>query len=242
MGRRTIFTVPPRSVAAALLCGVLAASTTAVALATDRETREAEGIRFQVARDADYEVWFSPFRNEEEIGAYLIIVNHGEDPVEVFPERIRAKAIKAAGKGVRAKNLRVYHAEQYRRLLRRRGHTRGSVGAGPVPTMTAPGPNRQAPRAQAVPVPDTPPYIRSRTTRSTGGQGPTKWVSVEPGRFGDSYIPIGDPGGRPLLRPQSIEGGASCSGLVYMKFREADSYHIEVPLAGSGFGFDFELP
>jgi len=242
MGCRMVFTALPRSVAGALLCGGLVASTMAVAVARDRGIREVEGIQFQVAHDGDLEVWFGPFRNDKEMGAYLIIVNHGKDPVEVYPERIRAKAMTATGKDVKAKNLRVYHPDQYQRLLNRRSHTRGSLGAGPVPRMTASGPNSQAPSPPNVPVPDTPPYIRNRTTREPSGGGATKWAPAGSGQFGDSYFPIGDLGGGPLLRPQSIEGGASCSGQVYMKFRAADSYHVEVPLAGSSFAFDFELP
>jgi len=239
--------------------GVSASSTYEIKTVNERQ--------IMVGRDGALDLWFSPRRGSKEIGALLLIVNRGDDTIDVFPEAVRAEAITVSGKGKRrTRRLRTYHPDQYERILRKRNWQVGSLRPDPL----------QMSRSRDTRLTTDP--IRPRTLAQTecasGNQAACLsvfrgWHSRERNAGYDSnrprraspMRPTGIPQGSDttkglppeadqnleaalseLLRPRKIPPHESCSGVVYVEYRKGDSYHISIPLAATSFEFEFNFP
>ena len=226
------------SLLALLLCSVL--GTTQAASAVSYTTRTVDGRQFLVASDAQAEVWLLPIRFPEEIGAFLLFTNQGEEVMKVFPQRVRAEAIRSTPRGEKRVGLRTYHPAQYESLLRKRGWTTGGlVPSTPMPIGSARNFGH-------------PPSGRRRDRLGFGFEGAhtagviipqrlqletfTRLLRQSPTISNDLRGLLGS-----LLWPHEIPAHQSYSGLVYMKLQPGDLYRIRVPAGQSSFQFEVSL-
>lgn len=217
----------------------------------EEESRGAAGAESSVASDGDVEVWIHPVRRGEDLGLDLVVVNLGDEPVDVYPQRIRVEAVEVVGGEEKRRRLRTYHPDQYEAVLKRRAHVRGSVGLD-VPrgrggrssgswtpreragNVSASGASSSACRTGAICTP----------VQSTFSQNPAKRSGGNVPGPGMGPRPAGADGaaGVSLLRPQLLEGKGVAAGRVYLKYRAADYYHTHVPVGDHVLELDFRIP
>jgi hypothetical protein len=225
------------TLAALLLCSALGASPPAPASYT---TRMVDGRQVLVAADGSAEVWLIPMKLSEEIGAYLVFSNLGDEVMKVFPQRVQAEAISTTARGEKRAGLKTYHPAQYESLVRKRNWTTGGLVADtPMPIAGASG---------------NPPRWRPPPRHGEGFSGPNTAGVIIPARppletFRNMLSRVPATGStdirrlsESLLWPHEIPAHQAYGGLVYIKFKPGDLYRIRVPAGTSQFQFEFNLP
>lgn len=228
---------------AVVILGALGAPTPAT-----YETRTVDERQFMVAKDGAMEVWFSATRGSEEIGAYFLIVNDGDEAIDVFPQRVRAEAITISAKGRTRARLRTYHPAQYESMVRKRKWHFGGLGPDPPPSMSKGLPGDTVAGSTG------PPRTNVETECDFGNKAACAYLGRHGRRLEDtsrSYTAAGSYRRAiatlgdtltALLWPSKVSRHESHGGVVYMKYRPGDSYHLSVPIGETSFEFDFELP
>lgn len=193
------------------------------------------GQDFRVGRVSGLEVWFYPVDGSSEFGANIFVVNGSDQPIEVFPERIRAVAVSISEKGEKRTTLRTYHPVQYENLLRRRFRRQGALLPRTGSAMDSSGSGiTQGPHAGL-------PSVRSGGAAPNGPSKPGPWLPT-PRDIPEPDSEKGQAFSDSLLRPHKIPNHQSYGGMVYISRQSGDSYHISIPIGATSFDFDFKLP
>jgi len=188
-------------------------------------------------------VTLQPQRGDE-IELRLRIENLGVREVEFVPVTIQGVAETRTDSRVRRVRLKTYEANQYRNILARRYHEKGGLVPSGItagkresrqPRLSAKQAQREREerlRGKRVSLP-----VKSSDSSLSGSVTP----SIPPGSGRSGYVVI-PPLPAQLLERTTLHALDSIEGSVYLKYRQADEYHVVVPVGETEFEFSFTLP